>query len=301
MEVHIFVLICFVTAPLNRVAWSHGAIEMLLLLLLLLLTLQVRVIEALDRETTERFELTVRAETRTSPSLVGFTRITVQLMDVNDNAPKFESNPYRVSVAENAALGSSIVQVAARDVDSGGSADISYSFDDRSGGSVFAIDAASGWVSTLVRLDRETTPSYELHVVATDHGVVALSDTTVVIVTITDHNDEPPVFTRRSYVSSIVEDATPGTVVTTVSTTDADLEINANVVYHICDGDRRGQFGVRPGGEIYVNKRLDRESKARYRLKVMATDGAFVTAAEVRVDILDANDNSPVCDMVSKN
>ena len=258
-------------------------------------------IEALDRETTERFELTVRAETGTSPSLVGFTLITVQLMDVNDNSPRFESDPYRVSVAENAALGSSIVQVAARDTDSGSSADISYSLDGSGAESTFAVDAASGWVTTLVWLDRETTPSYELHVVATDHGVVALSDTTVVIVTITDHNDEPPVFSRRSYDASVVEDAAPGTVVITVTTTDADLEINANVVYHITDGDRRGQFGVRSGGEIYVNKALDRESKARYRLKVMATDGAFVTPAEVRVDILDANDNSPTCDMVSQN
>ncbi|KAK2142951.1 hypothetical protein NP493_4693g00003 [Ridgeia piscesae] len=143
-------------------------------------------------------------------------------MDVNDNAPKFESNPYRVSLAENAAIGSSIVQVVAHDTDAGPSADISYMFAPVSTEflSVFSVNAHSGWINTLVKLDRETTASYELHVVAMDHGTPALSDTTIIEVTITDHNDEPPVFSRRIYDASVREDALPGTIVVKVSTTE---------------------------------------------------------------------------------
>ena len=206
-----------------------------------------------------------------------------------------------MSVAENTAIGSNIVQTVAHDTDNGVSTKISYAFAPISAklSSLFAVDAHSGWVKTLVKLDRETTPSYELHVVATDHNTVALSDTTIIKVTITDHNDEPPLFSQWNYDASVMEDALPGTIVVTVSTTDADLELKANVVYHICDGDKRGQFAICPGGEIYVNKELDRERQSRYKLKEMATDGAFVTSAIIHVSVLDGNDNSPVCYMVS--
>ena len=43
---------------------------------------EIRVIEGLDHETTERFELTVRAETKTSPSLVGFVHIIIPTLTI---------------------------------------------------------------------------------------------------------------------------------------------------------------------------------------------------------------------------
>ena len=51
-------------------------------------------------------------------------------------------------------------------------------------------------------------------------------------------------------------------------------------------------------GDLLVNKPLDRETQAQYRLQVAATDGAYVTVTSVTVDVLDDNDNAPVCDQV---
>lgn len=48
-----------------------------------------------------------------------------------------------------------------------------------------------------------------------------------------------------------------------------------------------------------MNKALDREKKEEYVLQVAATDGAFVTYTTVIIDVLDDNNNIPVCNQVS--
>jgi len=81
--------------------------------------------------------------------------------------------------------------------------------------------------------------------------------------------------------------------------TDADAAPHNAVTYHITAGDALGQFGVRRSGEVYVNKLLDREERSHYELMLLATDGAHVTVTTVTINILDANDNAPVCQPVS--
>lgn len=62
-----------------------------------------------------------------------------------------------------------------------------------------------------------------------------------------------------------------------------------------------GQFAVenmQNDWRVYVKKPLDREQKDSYLLTVTATDGTFSSKARVEVKVLDANDNSPVCERV---
>lgn len=62
-----------------------------------------------------------------------------------------------------------------------------------------------------------------------------------------------------------------------------------------------GQFGVEhTQGEwkVLVQKPLDREETDNYHLNITATDGTFTARATVEVKVLDANDNSPVCEKV---
>ena len=261
----------------------------------------IKTVGELDRETTAVFTLSVKAESQTSPALVVFAQVTIQIQDVNDNAPKFESNPYVVSIAENADVGSKVVQVAAADADTGANAAISYSFapSHTKYADIFSIDSESGWINTLVALDRETTEEYTFVFMATDRGSPEKrNDTTTVSIKVTDHNDQPPVFTQSRYQGAVNEDALPGTIIVGVETHDKDIGTNAEVTYYITAGDTLGQFQVRTSGQIYVNKALDREVRAEYQLTVAATDGAFVSTATVHIDVLDANDNSPECDQV---
>ena len=250
----------------------------------------------LDREQLSKYELSVVASTRTSPPLVAHVGVTVTVMDVNDNAPRFDGAWHAGSVVENAPAGTRVVRVRARDPDAGVSGQVTYRL--TSAANVFAVDRRSGWLTTLVSLDRELTGAYNVSVEATDGGDPPLSGSTTVTVEVTDDNDNPPLFTRTTYRGAVREDATRGTVILSVSTTDGDLPGGPDVAYHITAGDERRRFTVDERGEVTLRRPVDREEVASYRLEVTATDGAYVTTTTVNVEILDANDNSPVCEQV---
>ena len=58
----------------------------------------------------------------------------------------------------------------------------------------FYINATTGMLSISGNLDRETTPSYQFEVIASDHGSKSLDSRVNVTVTILDQNDNQPLF-----------------------------------------------------------------------------------------------------------
>ncbi|XP_074651233.1 protocadherin Fat 1-like [Tubulanus polymorphus] len=258
---------------------------------------KVSLIEPIDYEDVQKYTLTLKVTQNTLPPLVDYTLLTIEVMDLNDNTPEFESNPYKASLVENSIVGKQVVQVRAHDLDSGDNSRITYQFVESSSNvaNVFAIDPETGWIVTLVEVDRERMEKFEFQVRAVDAGSSRRTGLTTVRIDVMDLNDEPPVFRVQKYRGAVNEDALPGTVIVTVATTDRDLGQNAKVSYYISRGDALGQFDVRQTGEIYVRKILDRERKASYDLTIVASDGSFITTTQVIISILDANDNDPVC------
>ncbi|KAG8191614.1 hypothetical protein JTE90_018546 [Oedothorax gibbosus] len=251
---------------------------------------------ALDREATITYQLVVKAETSLSPPLIAYCDVTINVMDENDNRPIFDSNPYMVTIAENIGKGSSVLKVVAKDADSGSNSEILYSFgsDVGNAANVFRLDSTTGWISTLFELDYETASWYNLSIIARDKGNPQLFSTTIVIIRIQDYNDNPSEFQRQHYDAVIYEHAVPGTVIVTLEIKDADFEPSKNDFY-ITKGNQLGQFQVRENGEIFVNKPLDRENTSSYLLEVLVTDGLFVSKTKVAIEVLDTNDNPPVC------
>lgn len=252
----------------------------------------------LDRETREMYELTVRAETRASPPLVAHTRLWIHVGDTNDNAPQFETDRYTAVIGEGSTTGTQVIKVAAEDPDLGLNGSFYYVMTNESVPGMFVCDSSSGSISLIGQLDRESIVEYQMSIMAVDRGTPRMSSMTEVVVTVSDENDNPPVFTQSSYSAAVNEDALPGTIILVITATDADVAPNNVVTYHIAGGDVLGQFGVRRSGEVYVNKLLDREEEVNYQLMVIATDGAHIAMATVIINILDANDNAPVCDQV---
>lgn len=179
----------------------------------------------------------------------------------------------------------------AHDEDQGANGEIRYSFSHDLGDmvNIFAIDSHTGWISNLVKLDRETKIEYKFYVMATDNGSPKQSARTTVIVRVKDYNDSPTKFKKNFYESAVNEDALPGTVLLTLDTIDADLDLTTPVDFYIISGDPSSQFQIRQTGEIYVAKSLDRENIASYNLKVLVTDGMFTDTTNVSITILDAN------------
>lgn len=90
-------------------------------------------------------------------------------------------------------------------------------------GSVFAIDSKTGWITTLGEMDHEACSSYSFKVVASDLGELqSLSSTTVVTITVSDVNDNPPRFESELYRGAVKESDALGEVVAVLKTNDGD-------------------------------------------------------------------------------
>lgn len=254
---------------------------------------QLTLARPLDFEAQTSHLIGVLAETDSSPPLTALTEITLQVLDENDHAPHFESSPYILNLAENIAEGTSVLKVIAHDEDSGSNGEVRYSFGSDAGDAinVFAVDAFTGWITSLVPLDKEVKSEYKFHVIATDNGIPKHSARTTVIIKLKDYNDSPPTFKKKIYQAAVNEDALPGTVVINLEITDADIDLKTPVEYYIISGDPSSQFQIRQTGEVYVVKPLDRETIDTYNLYILVTDGMFTDTTNVTLSILDANGN----------
>lgn len=65
----------------------------------------------LDFEVCKDYYLTVEAWDSGNPPLSTATMVTIELMDVNDNAPAFSQDIYNVLVSEDASVGQTITRV----------------------------------------------------------------------------------------------------------------------------------------------------------------------------------------------
>lgn len=166
----------------------------------------------LDRETQSNYTLNVVATDTGTPPLHASKTINLQVTDINDNAPEFESEVYQANVMEVSDPGTSVIQIMANDKDEGNNSAITYSLADspETHSYWFQIDSRSGLVTTRAHVDCETDPVPRLTVVATDNGFPPLSSSATVLVTIHDVNDNEPIFDQSFYNVSVAENETKG-------------------------------------------------------------------------------------------
>ncbi|XP_076257504.1 FAT atypical cadherin kugelei isoform X3 [Rhynchophorus ferrugineus] len=258
---------------------------------------QVALARPLNFETQPTHLIGVLASTDSSPPLTALAEIVLLVQDENDHDPQFESTSYTLYLGENVKEGTVIMKVIAHDEDQGSNGEVRYSFtaDNSDIINYFAIDTHTGGISTLVKMDKETRAEYKFHVTATDNGTPKRSARATVTIKLKDYNDSPTTFKEPLYQASVNEDALPGTVLLTLTTTDQDIDLTTPVDFYIIAGDPNSQFQIKQTGELYVAKGLDREKVERYDLDILVTDGLFTDTTRVEVTILDANDNPPFC------
>uniref|UniRef100_A0A8C6NJE5 Protocadherin Fat 4 n=1 Tax=Nothobranchius furzeri TaxID=105023 RepID=A0A8C6NJE5_NOTFU len=254
----------------------------------------------LDREIAPEIVLNISAKDQGLQPKISYTKLIVNITDVNDQVPTFTQSTYHVSLVEHAPAGTELVQLSASDDDLGANGTIRFSFIADTPANVqelFRLDAVSGQLSTAVELDREDQAWYLLHIQVADAGSPPLHSVGKVNITIWDINDNRPVFYPVQYFANVKENEPSGTYVTTVSATDPDLGRNGTVKYIITAGDT-SKFRINSNtGEITTLVPLDREEKTAYQLQVTAADGGGLrsnTQAIVTVTVIDTQDNPPV-------
>ncbi|XP_052329457.1 cadherin EGF LAG seven-pass G-type receptor 2-like isoform X4 [Oncorhynchus keta] len=253
-------------------------------------------VSQLDYEANKEYTIRIRAQDGGRPPLSNISGlVTVQVVDINDNAPIFVSTPFQATVLENVPVGYSIIHIQAIDADSGDNSRLEYCLIEASPNLPFSINNSSGWIVVAAGLDRESVDFYNFGVEARDHGHPVMSSSASVSMTILDVNDNNPDFTQRSYFMRLNEDAVVGTSVVTVSAVDQD--INSVVTYQISSGNTRNRFSITSqsgGGLITLALPLDYKLERQYVLSVTASDGTRIDTAKVFVNVTDANTHRPV-------
>ncbi|XP_076590810.1 protocadherin Fat 3-like isoform X8 [Chaetodon auriga] len=264
----------------------------------------IRLTKELDYETQQFYNLTVKAKDKGRPvSLLSVTFVEVEVVDVNENlyAPYFFHFALTGLVKENARIGTTLLQVTAKDDDAGRDGEIQYSIHDGSGLGRFAIDEETGMIYTTDMLDRETKDSYWLTVYASDHGVVPQFTTIEVFVQVEDVNDNAPLTSEPVYRPSVQENSPRDVSVVQITAQDPDAtppDTADRLNYRIISGNPQNFFTINTHTGLITTtpRKLDREQQTEHVLEVLVSDGGPTprqSTVWVMVQVLDENDNKP--------
>ncbi|KAM7000674.1 protocadherin-19 isoform 5-T5 [Tautogolabrus adspersus] len=258
----------------------------------------------LDYETTQIYEIDVQAKDLGPNSIPAHCKVTVNVMDTNDNPPVISLlslNTEMVEVSENAQRGYVIALVRVSDKDSGANGKVQCRLQ---GNVPFRLQEYESFSTILVdgRLDREQKDTYNLTIQAEDSGIPPLRATKSLVVKVTDENDNPPHFLKPHYQEMVMENNLPGSCLLAVSAEDPDLGMNGTVSYSIVPGeikhmDVNTYVSINPSGRIYSMRSFDHEYTRTFDFKVLARDNgnpSLSSNATVRIVVLDVNDNTPV-------
>ncbi|NXX21155.1 PCDGA protein, partial [Podargus strigoides] len=255
-------------------------------------------VKSLDREQQAAHNLILTGTDSGSPVKSGSTKIQIVVLDGNDNAPEFTQPIYRVTVREDAAVGSRVLQVTATDRDEGPNAEVKYSFFkiQEKFDKTFTLDPESGEIQIKEKLNFEEQEFYELDVQARDVG--GLSSHCKVLIKVSDVNNHVPEIVIMSVFSPVPEDTPLGTVIAIFNVRDRDSGTNGEVW---CSITESLPFRLEKSFDNYYSvvtaEELDREEVSEYNVTVRASDSGsppLWSSAVVALRVLDVNDNAPV-------
>ncbi|XP_035011570.1 cadherin-8 isoform X1 [Hippoglossus stenolepis] len=262
----------------------------------------------MDREMREEYLVVIQAKDMGGHmgGLSGTTTVTITLMDINDNPPKFSKSLYEFVIPENLPIGKMGGKVKANDRDIGENAKSTYSIIEGDDQGTFEIVTDAQTQEGILRLKKplnyETKRAYTLKVEAGNMQTEPSSssgpfkDTATVKIVVED-SDEPPVFSKPIYLLEVNENAPINTVIGTVTARDPDGP--GSLVRYFIDRhtDLERQFNINvDDGKITLAKPLDRETDMWHNITVTATEvrnHSQISRAIVAIRVMDINDNAP--------
>ncbi|XP_034408393.1 cadherin-related family member 1 [Cyclopterus lumpus] len=263
----------------------------------------ITLVEQLDREKQDSIDVLVSITDGRSQVV---ERVTVFVMDANDEKPEFQNMPAIIDVMETTESGSSIYNVEAVDKDTGSGGSITY-FLQNPQSTLFAVDRHSGVlrIKSGEMLDYEKTKTHFVTVIVKDGGgnlngkEQFMSSSATLTINVIDAQDTPPSFIGTPYFGYVYEISVPGSEIFTVLAKDGDVGNPNPVRYSFEDGDD-GVFSINKTSgcitlltlPIYLKREI-------FNIKVKASEvspegrlmDSGVTTAVIRV--VDLNNNPP--------
>ncbi|NXJ11260.1 PCDB8 protein, partial [Odontophorus gujanensis] len=241
-------------------------------------------VSTLDREERAQHIVVVTAADAGTPPLTTTHTFTVEIADVNDNAPVFNQTSYTMFVHENNVPAVLVGTVNATDADAGPNAKVSYSLvpahpAEQEPYSCVSVNSENGHVFVLRPLDYEKLKQLEVVVSAADAGSPALSSNVTVRLVVVDENDNAPLVLHPAQDSSppsselVPAWAEAGDLVSKVVAADADSGQNSWLSYELLRATEPGLFAVgAQNGEVRLRRPLTDRDSVKQKLVVLVRD-----------------------------
>ncbi|XP_052750113.1 protocadherin-16 [Galleria mellonella] len=253
----------------------------------------------LDYETLSNFTVTLRAQDHGTPPLYNDTQLYVEVLDADDQNPKFTHDHYTAILPDDAQEGTILETspgpISAVDQDVGINAPLYYS--------------TSGDNRDLVAVDRDTA-----RVVVTARLLAErhLPATIVIKATQVDNADRyalatlsvaggggggggggPVRFAQRAYEAAAAEDTPPGAVLAALRTLPPRAPAASPLQFYVSDRNFLEKFAINSDGEVLLRRALDYETTKQYFYQVMVTDGVANDTASINITVLNVNEWEP--------
>ncbi|XP_031645852.1 protocadherin alpha-8-like isoform X4 [Oncorhynchus kisutch] len=260
---------------------------------------EITVKSKLDHEQNAAYELRVQATDQGHSPRSGYSKVLVEVIDVNDNVPVVSVTSLMSPIKEDAEIGTVVALVTVTDIDGGKNGLTNCKI---VGSVPFKLKSNYKNDYSLVvdgPLDRESASQYNVTITATDEGTPPLSSTSVITVHVSDVNDNAPRFSEPVINVYVKENSPVGDVIYTMSAFDPDSDENAKMTYSLLDKRVPISSSVNINsdtGDIISLQSFNYEEIKTFQFKVQATDSGVPPLSSnvtVNVFILDENDNSP--------
>ncbi|KAF7659342.1 hypothetical protein LDENG_00299230 [Lucifuga dentata] len=259
---------------------------------------ELLVSKPLDREITNKYDITLRVTDKGLPPLSDDETINLEILDINDNAPTFSQSLYTIHVVENNAPGALITSLSAFDPDLNENQYLVYFIMEKeivntSMSMLFSINPENGDLYSLKTFDYERERDFLFHIEARDSGVPPLSSNVTVHIIILDQNDNTPLIVSPWRAQgSVFEEVIPrstdkGHLIAKVIAIDADSEQNARVTYQLLQISDSTLFSLdQYNGEIRTTRMFSSRDPRQQRLVIVAKDnGEPALSATVTIKI----------------
>ncbi|CAJ0940860.1 unnamed protein product [Ranitomeya imitator] len=218
-----------------------------------------------------------------NPIRSGTTLLKVIVVDANDNAPIFMQNMYKVNLKENIPINSTVIILNATDNDEG-------------------INAKRSHILLLKHLETSTIQEYSALTQQLIEDLLLFPVHEFSPLDVSDVNDNPPIFSKSTYVAYVPENNLPGASIFSIQASDPDTGDNARIIYSISSTvtetpSMTSYLSINiETGVLYAQRSFDYEQNKEFIIEVTASDNGSPSLSSnvtLFIHIVDQNDNAP--------
>ncbi|NXC13587.1 CDHR3 protein, partial [Corythaeola cristata] len=259
--------------------------------------------DALPLQLHANISVIVRVEDSPSGGHTSEMEITIIIDDINDNPPECNPSTFRKEANENTTAGTFLLELRnyCKDIDVDPSNN-RFNFTGLSGfrSNNFALESpVSGRLVMTESIDLENPANLGVEVYSLTVRVQDIAYIIHIYIRIKPVNEFFPVFSNLSYEFNVPEIIKVGSSIGRVNARDKDWPPSV-ITYSIVAGggtrDYTNIFWISPTkGDVKILARLDYETTQKHILTVQASDQEKTATASVTVNVLEVNDEEPIC------